>query len=364
MKLLGPIVKTRIEIPNIYHENISRMITPYYQRWILGILLLQALTVCAQTNTVYNETVVPRIRVIIDNDFGGDPDGLFQLAHHLLSPSVEIKGIIGSRNYETGFYGSPSTAAFACTQANQLLSVMQLTGKIPVYEGGNFGLTDTKTPIASEGAKAIVCEAMREDTNMPLYVVCGGGLTSVASAFLMEPGIAKKIILVWIGGGECRELAATDLAENNPEYNLGIDIKACQVVFNISDISIWQVPRNTYRQALYSYSELVYKIKQNGVVGKFLVEKIEDVMKRSNGSLGETYILGDSPLVLLTAMQSPWSGDLSSSKYVISSTPIVNDSGLYKETTGNRQIRVYTSLDTRLMFDDMVAKLALLKIKN
>jgi hypothetical protein len=32
----------------------------------------------------------PRQRIIIDNDFGGDPDGLFQLAHHLASPSVEI----------------------------------------------------------------------------------------------------------------------------------------------------------------------------------------------------------------------------------------------------------------------------------
>jgi inosine-uridine nucleoside N-ribohydrolase len=334
------------------------------RRLILGILLLQALTVCAQTNTVYKETVVPGIRVIIDNDFGGDPDGLFQLAHHLLSPSVEIKGIIGSRNYEGGFYGSPSTATYACTQVNELLSVMQLTGKFPVYEGGNFGLTNTKTPIISEGAKAIVREAMREDTKIPLYVVCGAGLTSVASAYLMEPRIAKKIILVWIGGGEYRGLSTASLAENNPEYNLGIDIKACQVVFNISDIPIWQVPRNTYRQALYSYSELVYKIKQNGVAGKFLVEKIEDVMKKSNGSLGEAYILGDSPLVLLTALQAPWSGEPSSSSYAIKSTPKINDWGLYEETTGNRQIRVYTNLDTRLMFDDMLAKFALLKIKN
>jgi hypothetical protein len=34
--------------------------------------------------------ITPRQRIIIDNDFGGDPDGLFQLAHHLASPSVEI----------------------------------------------------------------------------------------------------------------------------------------------------------------------------------------------------------------------------------------------------------------------------------
>ncbi|MDD4970353.1 MAG: nucleoside hydrolase [Paludibacter sp.] len=331
---------------------------------IIGVILLQGLTLYAQSNPVYKDTVEPRIRVMIDNDFGGDPDGLFQLAHHILSPSVEIKGIIGSRNYEGGFYGSPSTSTYSCMQVNELLTVMKLVGKFPVYEGGNSGLTDIKMPIVSLGAKAIVREAMREDTKMPLYVLCGAGLTSIASAYLMEPRIAKKIILVWIGGGEYRGLTTTPLAESNTEYNLGIDIKACEVIFNVSDIPIWQVPRDTYRQALYSYPELVYKIKSNGIVGSFLVTKIEDVMKKSKGTLGEAYVLGDSPLVLLTALQAPWSSDASSSKYVIKSTPQVNDSGKYEEATGNRQIRVYTSLDTRLIFDDLIAKLAFLKTKN
>lgn len=331
---------------------------------IIGLILLQGLTISAQNNLVYKDTVEPRIRVMIDNDFGGDPDGLFQLAHHILSPSLEIKGIIGSRNYEGGFYGSPSTSTYACAQVNELLTAMRLTGKFPVYEGGNSGLTDLKSPIVSEGAKAIVQEAMREDTKMPLYVVCGAGLTSIASAYLIEPRIAKKIILVWIGGGEYHGLTATPLTENNPEYNLGIDIKACQVIFNISNISIWQVPRNTYRQALYSYSELVYKMKTKGIVGKFLVEKLEDIMKKSKGSLGEAYVLGDSPLVLLTALQSPWEADPSSCKYVVKHAPLINNSGFYKETSEGRNIRVYTSLDTRLMFDDMVSKLALLGMRN
>ena len=56
-----------------------------------------------------NSMVKPRMRVIIDNDLGGDPDGLFQLAHHLLSPSVEIRGIIASHLYEQGF-GAPGTS--------------------------------------------------------------------------------------------------------------------------------------------------------------------------------------------------------------------------------------------------------------
>jgi len=335
------------------------------QRLLIVIVLLQGISIYGQNDSSYHsETVKPRIRVIIDNDFGGDPDGLFQLVHHILSPSVEIKGIIGSQHYKGGFYGSPGTASFACTQVNELLSIMQLTGKIPVYEGGASGLTDIKIPIESEGAKAIVQEAMREDTKLPLYVVCGAGLTNIASAYLLEPRIASRIILVWIGGAEYQGLAIPPPNGKKLEYNLGIDIKACQVIFNVSDISIWQVPRDAYRQALYSYAELVYKVKSNGSTGKFLVEKLEDLMKMAKRSLGEAYVLGDSPLVLLTALQSSWEIDPASSSYVIKQAPRINDAGLYEETSDGRKIRVYTHLDTRLMLDDLVAKLALLNMKK
>jgi len=329
-------------------------------RIIIGIIALQSFSVSAQNDSLYHAgTVKPRARVIIDNDFGGDPDGLFQLVHHILSPSVEIKGIIGSQHYSGGFYGSPGSAAFACTQVDELLSRMQLTGKIPVYEGGASGLLDIKTPIASRGANAIVQEAMREDTKLPLYVVCGAGLTNIASAYLMEPRIAKRIILVWIGGPEYQGLALPPPNAKKLEYNLGIDIKACQVIFNLSDISIWQVPRDAYRQALYSYAELVYKIQSNGIMGKYLIDKLEDLMKRAKRSLGEAYVLGDNPLVLLTALQSSWEVDPSSSGYVIRQSPYINESGLYEEASEGRKIRVYTNLDTCLMLDDLVAKLAL-----
>lgn len=87
-------------------------------------------------------------------------------------------------------------------------------------------------------------------------------------------------------------------------------------------------------------------------------------MKRAKRSLGEAYVLGDSPLVLLTALQSSWETDPSSSKYVIKAAPIISEAGLYQENPDGRKIRVYTAIDTRLMMDDLVAKLALLDIKK
>lgn len=303
--------------------------------------------------------VMPRARVIIDNDFGGDPDGLFQLSHHLLSPSVEVRAVIGSVHYAKGFYGLPGTASHACEEAGKILRIMHLD--LPLLEGGRNAMTDPSMPVPSAGASFIVKEAMREDTKLPLIVVCGAGLTDIASAYLMEPKIAGRLRLVWIGGPEYPGQALPPPGSKGVEYNLGIDIVAAQVIFNRSEIPLWQVPRNAYRQALVSRSELMDKVARKGALGEFLMTRLDDLIQRAHGSLGETYVLGDSPLVLLTALESSWEQDPSSSGYVSLPCAEISDQGSYVKNPKGRPIRVCTSLDTRLMFGDFFAKMALLK---
>ncbi|SEQ44942.1 Inosine-uridine preferring nucleoside hydrolase [Epilithonimonas lactis] len=330
-----------------------------------------AMAVSAQSPPVISEMdkyIKPRYRVIVDNDFGGDPDGLFQLVHQILSPSTEIRGIIGSHlKPGDAFDKSNITAENAVKKINETLEVMNLKNRFNVLQGSNDPLKDLKTPNISEGAKDIVAEAMKADEKNPLFIVCGAGLTEVASAYLMEPKIADKIVVVWIGGPEYPDLATPPPGYTPLEYNLGIDIKAAQVVFNESNLNIWQIPRNAYRQTLMSYAELVTKVKPEGKTGAYLTKKIEDLMEmvqKFNLKIGETYIMGDSPLVLLTALQSSFEADPSSSSYVIKNAPKINDSGLYEYNPKGRNIRVYTQLDTRLMFEDFYSKLKLFNNKK
>lgn len=330
------------------------------------VSFLAVASVSAQSTAVISEMdkyVKPRYRVIVDNDFGGDPDGLFQLVHQIISPSAEIKGIIGS-HLKPGdpFDSSKITAENAVKKVNETLEVMNLKNKFNVFQGSNNQLKDLKTPNISNGAKAIVAEAMKADEKNPLFIVCGAGLTEVASAYLMEPKIADKIVVVWIGGPEYTDLATPPPGFTPLEYNLGIDIKAAQVVFNESNLNIWQVPRNAYRQTLMSYGELLTKVKPEGETGAFLSKKIEELMEmvqKVNFHTGETYIMGDSPLVLLTALQSSFEADPSSSQYVLKNAPKIDDNGLYQYNPKGRNIRVYTQLDIRLMFEDFYTKLKL-----
>ena len=327
-------------------------------------LFAQSNTTPKMSNILFSEDLVkPRMRIIIDNDFGGDPDGLFQLVHHLLSPSVEIRGIIGSHlKPGDGFDPSKETATNAKKKIEEVLGIMNLGKTFPVYQGSNNALEHDSTAQKSEAANAIIKESMRDDTKLPLYVVCGAGLTDLAGAYLLEPRIADRLTLIWIGGPEYTDLAPPPPGYTSLEYNLGIDIKAGQVIFNKSAIPIWQIPRSSYRLVMMSYSSLLVKVKTQGKIGEYLTSALERVMKATakfNLNIGETYIVGDSPLVLLTALQSSFEADPSSSEYVMRPSPLINNHGLYEVNNSGRNIRVYTRLDVNLLLEDFYAKLYL-----
>src|SRR5262245_489518 len=122
-----------------------------------------------------------RVRVISDNDYCGDPDGLVQLAHHYLSPSVDVRCVIGSQLSEAYQGPNPSGPEDSVAAARQLAA---LTGRsdVPIVAAVADGLASPAEPRPSAASDAMVAEAMREDTDVPLYVACGGGLTSLASA--------------------------------------------------------------------------------------------------------------------------------------------------------------------------------------
>jgi purine nucleosidase len=305
--------------------------------------------------------IKPRARVIIDNDFAGDPDDLFQTVHHLLCRSVEVRGIIGSHLRPGDPYDrSDESAAHAVDRVRELVGIMGTGGDVPVYRGRERAIDAAGFAESSAAAEAIVAEALRDDTNLPLYIACGGGLTDLALALEMEPRIADRMTVAWIGGPEYPDLALPPPGAGTLEYNLAIDLEAARFVFNRSSIPLWQVPRNAYRQVLVSLAELDARVRPCGALGRFLCDAVaaaEGPLRGFGMSLGEAYVLGDGPLVLLTALQSTCESDPASCEYVLKDRPSILESGLYGAPTGRGKIRVYTRIDTRLLLEDFIWKL-------
>jgi purine nucleosidase len=170
---------------------------------------------------VLSQRVVPQCRVVIDNDFAGDPDGILALAHHLLSPSNRVVAITSSF-LNSRFVAPPATPGATAADGTRLVAALL----------DELGLADPP-PIAtgaeaagggrSAAAEAIV-SAAREEDDLPLYVVCGGPLTNVAAALELDPGIAGRLTLIWIGGS---------LDPDAFEYNRDTDPAAAAAVFAV-----------------------------------------------------------------------------------------------------------------------------------
>lgn len=297
-------------------------------------------------------------RVIIDNDFAGDPDDLFALVHHLLSPGVEIRGIVASHLGDhppfRGQSGSPRAAAQVVERVSDTMGIDLGSA---LWRGSDTGLSQGRDAI-SPAAERIIAEALDPEAKGPLYYVAGGGLTDIAIAWLREPSIASRLTLIWIGGGEGPFGPPAPRGIDEPEYNLAIDKTAAEVVFNKSDLDTWIVPRDVYRQCLVSVSELRARLGDLGELGRYLCGEIEAVRRNvvdSGAPAPETYALGDSPLVLLTALQSCFQPDGSSSDYRIEHVKL-NDRGEFVPSSSSAAMRRYTRVDTRLMFEDFFHK--------
>lgn len=278
-------------------------------------------------------------RVIIDNDFCGDPDGLFQLAHSLMcGETLDIRAIIGGHLSKGD--GDEPYSTKSCQKAEQLLKIMGLTGKYSVLKGSEKPMLDYK-PIPSEGCKAILDEALQCSKDSPLYVLCGGALTNIASALMLKPEIEDRIVLIWIGGTEGG-------ADGGYEFNLSMSIPAARFVFDSTTVRVWQVPYKAYRQCVYTLAEMRDKVLPCGRLGKFLYDEtmkmIDEFRDHLNINMHGMYILGDSPLALFGL--TGFLDDPMSSEY---KTIIKN----------SRPILLFTRLDTRLMFSDFESRLRL-----
>ncbi|MFM6980564.1 MAG: nucleoside hydrolase, partial [Micrococcales bacterium] len=286
------------------------------------------------------KNIEPRARVIIDNDFAGDPDGLVQLAHHLLSPSVEIVGVISSQLRPGDGWDKTGDSVVEGIRLAQ--ETMDLCGvQAELVAGAKHGLVDDSTPQPSAGLDLVLREA-RSASKLPLYFVCGGSLTTLASVLLTDGAALRDVTVVWIGGSE--HDGAQEAPGTTPlEYNTAEDLIGARVVFAKQGFRFWQIPRNAYKQTLTSRAEL--EVRMNvGRLGEYLYDKVAEVhtwhKNDEHYNIGETYYMGDSVLVLVTALLSSFEPDPSSSMYDLVRKPFMIETGGYEPNPAGDLIRV------------------------
>lgn len=299
-----------------------------------------------------------KIRVIIDTDAYAEADDQFAIVHALLTPKFDVVGIVaehfGNRDYKDSMEKS-------YMEIKKVLDLMDMN-HIPVYRGETAALKDEKTAGNSEGAKFIIEEALKED-NRPLFVLNMGAITNLASAYLLNSDIESKLAAIWIGGGS--------YSAPTTDFNAANDLNAVNVVLN-SNIEFWQIPLEAYTRMEVSFHELFDRVKPYGKIGSYLFDNLMRVnelecaknfdflpfsknMSKAAKTMiirsGEGWSLGDNPAVGVLITSQRYNTEYRRAQRM-------NQDGTYGDyIRQNRIIRVYNSIDSRIILEDMFAKI-------
>ena len=163
--------------------------------------------------------------VVLDTDTYNEVDDQYALSY-LIHSGHNVKAI-----FAAPFLNDKSVSPEDGMEKSydEIKKLLKLAGKedIPAYRGSRGYLPDEKTPVASEVAETLVRLACSDAYagDRPLYVISIGAITNVASALLMKPEIAERIVVLWLGGNAFHWPTAK-------EFNLYQDIAAVRVVFD------------------------------------------------------------------------------------------------------------------------------------
>lgn len=143
-----------------------------------------------------------RVDVVLDTDAYNEVDDQFAIAYLLRS---------ADRLNTVAIYAAPFDNS-RCQGAedgmrksyDEILHILDLCGensyKSKVYEGSKTFLEDISKPVDSPAARDLAQRAMEYSSDAPLYVIAIGAITNIASALLLNPAIAERIVIIWLGG--------------------------------------------------------------------------------------------------------------------------------------------------------------------
>ena len=208
------------------------------------------------------------IDVVIDTDAYNEIDDQFAISYALRCPErLHVQALYAAPFLNQRSVSPEDGMVRSETEIHKLLGLLGETR--PVFAGSRTYLPDEQTPVASPAAEDLVRRAMDYSPEKPLFVVCLGAITNVASALLMQPEIADRIVIVWLGGHALEW-------EDNYEFNLRQDIAAARVVY-ASGAPLVMLPAQQVVSSLSTTGpELNYWLRGKNALCDYLVQNTVD----------------------------------------------------------------------------------------
>jgi len=234
------------------------------------------------------------VGVVIDADAGNEIDDQFAIVWAFLRPDrVRVEAVTAcpfGHDAERQLAGAGTAVldkrAYAARMATsagfpkldpaegvrqahtEILRIFDLMGEATgdrVALGADRYLPAPGTPVASEATEVLI-DLARRDRARPLQVLAIGCATNIASALLLAPDIAARIVVSWTSA------YPSFWPYPNASYNLAQDLHAARVLFE-SGVPLVYLPGYYVGEELrVSLPEVEAHVAPHGPVGAYLAE--------------------------------------------------------------------------------------------
>ncbi len=221
-----------------------------------------------ETNQLLQRLEPPqgRVSMVLDTDTYNEIDDQFALVYAALAVDrLDLKAVYAAPFANARSTGPGDGMEKSWAEIHRVLEHLGFPKEGLVYRGSNRFMDAKKQPISSDAADHLVQLAHNQPADDPLYVVAIGAITNVASALLLDPTVAERIAVVWLGGHP-------HYWPHNREFNLYQDPHSAQVVLD-SGVPFIHVPcKNVAEHVKSTVPEMAQLFQGRGAVGDYLYQ--------------------------------------------------------------------------------------------
>ncbi len=306
------------------------------------------------SNTYYKNLGVPtgKIDVVLDTDAYNEIDDQFALAY-LLKSTEKLNTVA---IYAAPFFNQRSTSPKDGMEKRyeEIFNVLKILNREDlssnVFKGSEDYIKDEQTPTISDAANDLVKRAMNYSPKNPLYVVAIGAITNIASALLLNPEIAKNIVIVWLGGHAYNHM-------DTAEFNMVQDIAAARVVFKSSAPFVQLPCVGVVSHFHFSIVELEHYMRGKNKLCDFLLDRVIEHKKEYEGLMGKSMLIFSK--VIWDVVAVAWLLN-DNDRFMIghlTHAPLPEYDKVYSFSPHNRIIKTIYYVDHATLASDLIKKL-------
>jgi len=209
-----------------------------------------------------------KLRVVLDTDTFNEVDDQFTLAYARLSEKIDLQACYAAPFHNARSSGPQEGMEKSYDEIHRVLALVRSSNPCAVFRGAARWLGVERRPVESDAVVDLIARALDPSATTPLYVVGIAAATNLASALLLEPRIASRVVMVWLGGQPYYWPTAD-------EFNLRQDVAAAQVLFD-SNVPLLHVPCKHVAEHLFTTAaDLREALPPDEGLGDFLRQRFD-----------------------------------------------------------------------------------------